>query len=223
MAKQFTMTGKIWPFLCTLLISCAYSEKPPLRLATQSPSNAYEVLLEEQADISGDPFFTKHGHHEVRLTARKEGHTIIEKELLYSGGTYDERFQDLFPGHEWISDSALRFGQSGTGPQKGDELVVHNETNGTLPYLLVRAGKYEMFLLLDLAPKSTARLATASQSDGRNDSTYVSCKGVLQGGNHIPEIGRNFEIRGKDRVPGHYAVTVVDGNVLITSQEFPTR
>jgi hypothetical protein len=199
--------------------SCTSAERPLFHLSTISPNKTYKVMLDEQAVISSDRLFTKHGHHEVRFTVTRDGRTILKRESLYSGGTYDDRFLDQFPTSEWLSDSVMRFGQTANVGNR-DEVVVYNETADSLSYLVVRSGKYEVFLLIDLPPNSVVKLSPEPQTDEHGDSSYISASGKLNRGGLISETGRNFNVHGKYKGPAHYAIHIKDGALQITSEEF---
>jgi hypothetical protein len=70
---------------------------------------------------------------------------------------------------------------------------VFNETDRSLNHLILRVGKYEMFLLFDLRPKSVTKLLVDPQTDQTSDLSYISSEGVFIGGERIPEIGKTSE------------------------------
>ena len=221
MSKQFVklvgtlLTGVL---ISSLSGSCSSDEKPLFHLSTISPNKIYEVVLDEQAVFSSDPLFTKHEHHEVRFKVVRGGQTTIEHELIYSGGSYDERFASLFPRSEWLAESVLHFGRP-VGANS-DEVTVYNETSGVVNYVVVKCGKYEVFLLLDLPSKSVVKLFAEPQTDQHNDISYISVMGRLGGALQPSETGKNFSVHGKYQGPAHYEVHIKDKFVEITSREF---
>jgi len=195
-------------------------ESPSFTFTTTSPNNTYTVQLKEQAAISRVPF-SGHGNHAVSLSVLKVGGRTVENEGLYGGDVYDDRFLDLFPVHDWISESIIRFGKKDTIPQsQHDEVYVANNTNQVITYLTLRAKKDEMILQFDLQPKSVVKLYVEPQSDQRADLSWIWCKGKFVSGQNILETGTNFKIRGKYNGPAHYCVSVKDQQVSIESREF---
>jgi hypothetical protein len=186
---------------------------------TASPANTYRAHFTERAETYSFPS-SGHGHHEVTFTVLKAKSPIIENELLYEGGVYDDRFSELFPEHSWISDSLLRFGRKDIPQSQHDEITVANETGRTLKYLWLGAGKYERFLLFELQSASSVTLRVQAQTDEGQDSSYIGCKGKFDDGKAFAEVAANFSILGKYRGPSHYSVRITEKAVLITSQEF---
>jgi hypothetical protein len=204
---------------CTiaLVISLALqvSGQRRFELLTISPDTTYQVDCKEEVGTHAA------GHHEVRFKVLKEKRPIIENELLYEGGFYDNRFSELFPDHSWVSSSVLRFGRKDSVPlSQHDEVIVANETDQSLTYLRLNAGKYEAFLLFEVKPKSSLTLNVQPQSDEGRDSSYIGCKGRFDDGNLIAEAAGNFGVRGRYRGRSHYSVKITNKGVLISSQEF---
>ena len=210
-------THRISLELRRLVISLALqaSGQGRFELLTISPDTTYQVHCKEEVGTQAS------GHHEVRFEVRKEKRLIIENEVLYEGGYYDNRFSELFPDHSWVSSSVLRFGRKDRLPlSQHDEVIVANETDQTLTYLRLNAGKYEAFLLFEVQPKSCLTLNVQPQSDEGRDSSYIGCKGRFDDGNSVAEVAGNFGVRGRYRGRAHYAVKITNKGVLISSQEF---
>jgi hypothetical protein len=173
------------------------------------------VHCEEEVGTQGS------NHHEVRFDVAKQNRSIVENEVLYDGGFYDDRFSELFPEHSWVSSSILRFGRKDSlPPSQHDEVIVANETDQTLTYLRLNAGKYEIFLLFEVAPKSSLILNVQPQSDEGADSSYIGSKGRFDDGKSLAEAGGNFAVRGRYRGRAHYTVKITNKGFLIGSQEF---
>jgi hypothetical protein len=137
------------------------------------------------------------------------------------GDVNDQRFSQLFPKWDWISNSAIKFGRKDAGPQTWqDELTIANETNRVVTYLNVRVGKDEMFLLLELQPGSVVKLPVQPQTNKNADLSWVWCSGKSEPGTNLPEAGTNFNIRGKYSGPAHYCIEIKDDGASIGSREF---
>jgi len=195
-------------------VACQASEQGRFELSTSSPTGTYQVHCKE-VDIQDAE------HHEVRFDVFKGRSPLIQKEVLYEGGRYDDKFSKLFPEHSWPSASVLRFGRKDRLPEyQHDEVTVANETDRTVAYLRLNAGKYEAFLVFELLPKSSVTLNVQPQTDDGRDASYIGCKGRLDNGNPIAESAGNFRVRGKYRGRAHYAVNITDQGVSIKSKEF---
>jgi hypothetical protein len=222
MWKRFALITSV-ALGCALTVvtcaSCQEREGEPFELVTTSPANTFQAHFAERAEIHRSPS-AGHGHKEVTLTVLKRNSPIIKDELLYEGGVYDDRFSELFPEHNWVSDSLLRFGRKDIPQSQHDEITVANETGRTLTYLWLRSGKYELFLLFELKPALTVTLRSQAQTDEGQDSSYIGCKGKFDDGKALAEVAANFSIRGKYRGPSHYSVRITEKGVLIASQEF---
>jgi hypothetical protein len=206
-----------------LLIFCIYiyaAGCPKHDLTTVSPNLTYKIHLKEQTNISHKPF-NGQDNHQVVFSVLKNGEQIIENEDLYGGDIYDDRFTVLFPEHEWIADSVIRFGNKNSpSSTQHDEISISNSTEKVIAYLRVRAGKGEMFLLFDLQPKSVIRLNTKPQTDRGEDLSWVDCKGKFNDGERISEEGANFKVRGKYQGTAHYCISINNNGLDIKSQEF---
>jgi len=192
----------------------------PLNLTATSPDNTYTLRLQEQGDIPLTPP-NGHGDHQVRFSVIKGGTAVVENETLYAGDVYDERFSELFPKWEWVTNAAIRFGQKSAGPPtQHDAVIIANDTDEVVTYLNVRVGKDEMFLLFELPPKSTTELSVQPQTGQKADLSWVWCRGRLGSGANLPEAGTNFNIRGKYSGPAQYCIEIKDGGASIGSREF---
>jgi hypothetical protein len=171
--------------------SCGGREGEPFELVTTSPANTYQAQFAERGQPQNSASSGR-GRHEVRFTVSKGNIPIVENEPVYEGGVYDDRFSELFPEHGWVSDSLLRFGRKGSPQAQHDEVLVSNETDRPVTYLWVNAGKYEMYLILELRPQSSVTLRVQPQTDEGMDFSYIGCKGRFRDGRAIAEAAGNF-------------------------------
>lgn len=210
-AGMLTVCGVV---VLIVSLACRASEQERFELNTTSPDGTYRALFKEQVSVPG-PL-----HHEVQFDVLKGDLRIVKDELLYKGGAYDSRFPELFPEHRWISSSVLRFGGKDNLPEaQHDEISIENATDRTLTYLRVNDGKYEVFLLFELQPRSFVTLYVQPQTDEGQDLSYIGCKGRFDDGTSIAEVAGNFRVRGRYHGRSHYSVKISDKGVQITSKE----
>jgi hypothetical protein len=195
-------------------------ESPAVTLNLSSPNQEYKLQLNENVDrhiyIFPINIFEFRKFNEVRFSAFKDEQALIENEGLWEDTSSDMRYFDVYKP-QWISDSVLKFSDSRTfAENKMDEVVVLNNTNQPIGYLLVNAG--ERFLILDLQPNEKVKLSTTPQSW----ASWISCGGNFQVSKKKFYSGVNFSIHdgNENHVSQHYFVTVKDDEVLIQSQEF---
>lgn len=193
---------------------------PQFALTTTSPDQTYTVELKEQVkELSAPP--SGEAIHTVWMNVLKERQLIIKDAPLYGGDGYDDRFQDLFPKYEWISNSTIRFANEASNPDSPhDEINIYNETNKGISYLNVLVEKGEMFVLIDVQPKSITRLIVHPQTDRGRDYSWIHSTGIFKDGGNIPEYGVNFKVRGLDKGPAHYCIDIKDSGLNIMSEEF---
>jgi hypothetical protein len=125
------------------------------------------------------------------------------------------RFLELYPRHEWTSDSVLRFWNDAFPQSPRDDIRIFNGTDDAITYLNLNAGSVERLLILDLLPKAVTTLSVQQESDLR----WISCTGKFNLGDAISESGVNFQ---GPHVPGptnHYGVSILRHEVSIQSRE----
>lgn len=177
-------------------------------ITSASPSNIYSVGLQGDHSNANSP-------NKVLFTVEREGKVLLENEGLYDDSA---PFLQMYPTHLWVMENVLWFGGHDLTPSaKRDEVSVVNETNKVISYLSVDAS--DMFLLLEVQPRSLTRLLTRPQTDQTADISWVSCFGKFADGRDKGG-GRNFSIRGKYVSPAHYCIVIREEEVVIQSREF---
>jgi len=208
---------------CAVLGTTIYRSRlqrpaPKIDFSTESPQKTYKVTLTGQAGPPDMKFVQLDlTRHEVKATASRVGHIVFDGLSMYSGDGYDNGFRVLYPDQRWLSESVLEFGQKADfakPPQ--DELYVANKTQGVIPYLYVRAGKYSIFLLFDLQPNSVQKLSTHMEYWER----VVGCEGKLALGKEIQYSDVGFSSDDTANKGAHYCVVVTDLGVTIGSKEY---
>lgn len=189
-----------------------------MKFSTRSPQQTYWVTLKGQAGPP-DTYMTQLDltEHTVKADASKSGKMIFENLSIYSGDGYDEGFKALYPDYRWLSDSVLEFGQNKnfSQPQQA-EVYILNQTQKTIPYLYVSAGKYYIFLLFDLPPGSTTKLLLNLQFWER----VIGCEGKFDDNTNIPFRNVSFSSKDETSADAHYCISISDSDIRIESREF---
>jgi hypothetical protein len=191
----------------------------PLDFESVSPDKTYRVLLSERRETKVVPFsflFDPPGCP-AEFGAYKDGRPLFEKNDVGDDSNY---FADLFPEHAWVSDSVFRLGERDAPRLAHDELSVTNDSRQSISYLRVMTCKREMFLLFDVPPGETVKLAACPQTDGLADLSWVAFQGRLADGRELPFTGENFKIRGVYVAPAHYRIKVSDDTAKVDSTDF---
>jgi hypothetical protein len=164
--------------------------------------------------------------YQVFLELEKNGRVIVKNAILHSGDEWDERFGNVAPVAEWISEKILRFGREKSDViQRYDWIEFYNNSGQPLTYMLIswtvsNPNPNERFLLLDVKPDEKIRMRVTSQADTGADLSGIGCFGRFEDGKDLSMVARNFKIVGKYKSPSHYFVTVKDNETLIESQEY---
>ena len=142
------------------------AEGLPVNTRISSPNQNYNVQLNENVDRHLYPFpfnmFEFRKFNEVRFSAFKGEQNLVDNERLWEDTSSDMRFFDVYEP-QWISNPVLKFSGSRTfAENKMDEVVILNNTNQPIGYLLVNA--VERLLILDLQPNEKVKLSTIPQS-----------------------------------------------------------
>ncbi len=198
----------------------SYPEK--WRIITTSPNNVYLVRLEGETVSPSQPYYG-HGNHKVSFSVLKQGLAIVTDEPLYQGDEYDDLFLNLYPIHEWVSDSTLRFGEKDILTRsQHDKIIVSNNSDQSIKYLGVNFGVSELFIIVELPPGKTIQLYTQPQTDKQSDFSGITCFTKID--DRYVEKSAGFNIRGQYKGAATYYIDVEGPKINIRSQEFePTK
>ncbi len=208
----------IWVVFPVITSSCFFdSVSSPFNLKTKSPKDTYTVQLKETikdaAPTPSDPY-----SHKVHFSVSKKEQAVVSG-VLYNGDDFDSQFLKKYPKHTWVSDNILKFGGESIASEC-DEVLVYNASAKAISFLQIFTGRNEMFLLLELQPKSSTKLCTLPQTDQGADLSWIGFGGQLASEQETFNGGVNFNIRGKYTKPARYCVTIKDDDVEVRSQEF---
>ena len=131
--------------------SCARLSGEHFNMDISSPQGTYRVMLEGRIDPPnawpGEFYVQK-----VSLQVVRQGQTLISMPEFFREDPYDSMFLSRYPAQEWAGDSTLRLGKGAMSPESGGEIIIANRTADHFRLVDVQHGKYEKFLVFDLAP-----------------------------------------------------------------------
>lgn len=148
-------------------------------IITTSPQGTYHVKLEGKAKPSNalqGEFYVQ----EVKIEALKESQVIFADNNFYRADPYETSFLQAYPTYEWLNDYTLRLGESSTQPFY-DEIIISNDTEEQLYFLILRYGKYERFLIFDLTSKQKVQLKASPQLRKEHPATMVTYNAYTNG------------------------------------------
>jgi len=111
----------------------------------------------------------------------------VANKYLHSGDWFDPSFDILYPDHAWENDEILHFyKRSFFADCQPEQVVILNKTTEMIQYRRVTS---VTFLLFDIQPESTTRLAV---SKPRGDSRWIKIEGQFSDGTPIQGTGVGF-------------------------------
>jgi hypothetical protein len=198
---------------CVLaLITWTVFGRRPLIASLRSPDDQLVLRLKGDPTRPNQPIFDSTVYFDL---FRGEQPVLLDK-YLHSGDFFDPCFNDLYPQHRWISNSAIRFMREDIAGEKFDTLVLRNETDQTIRYLEIESR--DKFLVFDLPARSQVRLSAAPQSASRADLSWLNVEGEFADGRAISWMGTNFMIDGHQG-PFEYGITISPNGAQILSSQ----
>jgi hypothetical protein len=172
----------------------------------ESPNHTYRIVFAGLPASPSWPFTESRDLKNRRVTAdiSKNGSSLVQRALLYDGDAYDSRFEDLYPDDEWLSESILHLWQKNEAQNPraiAGETVLSNESKQTLKYAYVHAGKTNLFLLFDVAPKSEIILPIRLQ----HWEEVIGCEGRYDD-REVPYRSGDFSLLAPGKPGTHYKV-----------------
>jgi hypothetical protein len=156
--------------------------RAPTVLSTNSPRNAYSVVLNGRSDRA---WFLK---HTVWFTAKKQNDVLISQRFLHSAGdAFDPAYYILYPQHAWPSENVLHlYNEYYLGGSVGT-VAVTNNSDVTIKYMLVKAT--DAHLLFELKPGTTTTLQIPPP---RGDWEWFYIEWMDETGSVIKEAWQSF-------------------------------
>jgi len=182
--------------------------------STSSPDGQYKVEINQ---VRGFPLLDRHVH----LTARRNGTTIVNRELLYTGDFLDGDFRELYPNPMWPSNSALELGYDDAKPEvRSSELKITNQTSNTLEYVLIESSLRKL-LLLEVKPGATVyqrfQVRASLYCEGRYSGTNKRFGGAVS----IP--GNRAKDLADYDTESRFSIRINRAGAVIASPEMPLQ
>jgi len=178
-------------------------------LSTTSPKGTYTVRLTGRKDRPKVPFL----NHQVLFSVSREEKVVVANSYLHSGDWFDPSFDILYPDHAWENNEILHFHKKEYfADGQPEQVVVLNKTTETIQYL--RVTSVDTFLLFDVQPESTTRLAV---SGSRAGSTWINVEGQFSDGTPIQGRGVGFVFPKSKQPPFTYYIYIDKNSFTIES------
>lgn len=176
--------------------------------STSSPKRTYTFELTGKKERPTIPAI----EHSARFNLLKNGQHVVTNAYVDSYDWFDSDFGQMYPEHEWVTESILRFGlQVSASEKSSDSLIVSNRTDKSVRYIKITAA--DMLFVFDLPPHSKTRLSVPHQGW----LSWVAAEGEFGEGRSIPYNGVNFFHRDKLKEPLRYCVSVEESVMRIES------
>lgn len=144
------------------IVLLMWLEKDGVNISTASPGGSYRV------DIKGETT-PKHSLpvefyvEDVRLEAYKGEERVTADNDFYHGDPFEASFLQAYPEYEWLNDSTLRLSARAANRSLKDELTILNSTGENLELLEISYGKFERYLIFDVAPRAQINLRAVTE------------------------------------------------------------
>jgi hypothetical protein len=200
----------------------------PYKINERSPNQIYRVELREKYAprvVDSDALYT------LYLKASKGSNSLTGLDPVpigawgKPGGMFSEkesRFGEDYPNYRWDSENVISFRSqvSESKPMKHDVVYLHNATDTSVSYMLVRSpDASELFLVIDLAPRSFISFKPSKSAHIGNGFVSLVCNG---GFTDRKEISKSYMYFGVDPLkssPTNYCITIQKNGTTILSEE----
>jgi len=135
---------------------------------------------------------------------------------LHFGDWFDPSFNDLYTQHRWLSNTTIQFSREAAPEPDGDRLVVRNDTDKAISYLLIESR--DKFLVFNLDPRSELKLRANPQSPLTRDLSGIRVEGEFADSRPIHLKGVEFKIR-EQKGPFDYQISIKAGGAQVTSPQ----
>jgi hypothetical protein len=158
--------------------ACSSLSGLTFKIDTTSPQKTYRVVVEGRPD---PPDMTATAQ-QVSLQVFK-GSTLILSDGNFYREEVDHLFTDEYPAHEWLSDSVLRFGKTGSSAAAKEAVTIVNSTGdnidaATVEYSILN----DKFIVLGLPAGQSVELQLILTSDGvKEPNPMLVCTAFANG------------------------------------------
>lgn len=174
----------------------------------ESPNRKYKIAFRGTPTTPAWPFTGSPDVQNRKVTAEitKDGVPLVQGAGLYGGDAYDYSFDDLYPDHEWLSESILHLWDKRDSQKPeaiSEEIALSNESGRQIKYLYLKAGKTNLFLLFDLAPGARITLPVHLQ----HWEEVIGCQAKVEAGD-LPYHDEDFSLSTPGKSGTRYAVKI---------------
>lgn len=149
-------------------LACPWQAGDNYSLDKRSPGGEYSVKVKVRAKTSTGT----RGYDDYAQVQFFRGQEVVHTYEWNNSDQYEPTFRESYPVIEWVADRVLRMGDDRSDQPFYDELIVSNKTDEQLRYVSVSYGRFELFWVFDLAPKSEVRLRASPAFKPNGSSNY---------------------------------------------------
>lgn len=199
-------------FCAVLLCGCGVSDfypcsrsGSPFKLASESPNKTYSVHLEEKCESGYD--------YLIGAKIFREGELFAE-EPRFAVRTYDDGrpFDSQYRHFDWVAENVFRSGWKQADLAAKDEVVLVRNNSAKVLSEIVVGGYGELFLVVELQPKSSVKLLREHHIDVDANAIWIA-GGQFQDGPRLSGTYQRF--KGGDAANLKFCLEVTDNNVVI--------
>lgn len=198
--------------LVTVLVAWAVTKKRPVISEIASPNG--ELVLR----LTGDPTMpmTPFRDHWVYFDLSRNAKPVLADKFLHFGDWLDPSFNFLYTQHRWLSNTTIQFLREAAPEPECDRLVVRNDTDKAISYLLIESR--DLFLVFNLDPGSEVKIRSTPQGALTRDLSWIEVEGEFADNRRIDWQGVNFKLRDQ-KGPFEYHISINAGGAQVTSPQ----
>lgn len=198
--------------LVTVLVAWALLRKRPVISEIASPNG--DLVLR----LTGDPTrpLTPFRDQSVYFDLSRNAKPVLADKFMHFGDWFDPSFNDLYKQHRWLSNTTIQFLREAAPEPECDRLVVRNDTDQAISYLLIESR--DLFLVFNLNPRSEVKIRPTPQSPLTSGLSWIEVEGEFTDNRRIDWKGINFTIR-EQKGPFDYHISINTGGAQVTSPQ----
>lgn len=129
---------------------------------TTSPAGMHRVKLQGRTRPT-NPLPWESYVQTVKLEALTGTRVLRSDDGFFRADPLEGLFLQTFPMYEWVNDFTLRLGDSTSKDTFHDRLIAVNKLQEPLSLVILHYGKYERFLIFELAPSEQVEFDASPQ------------------------------------------------------------
>jgi hypothetical protein len=160
----------------------------PGTIVRTSPNGTYQIVFESKLSrrASGLPIET------VSMQVLKGSKIFLTEESFFEAEPFEAKFPKAYPTLEWINDFTFHLVEASSHQSIHDTIVVTNRSNEEIKYIALNYGRYERYLIFNLAPQAKVAVETLSQATV-SDRAYVGYRGTTLSGRSFEDVNKQFQ------------------------------